>query len=225
MSSRDTILAAVRANQPAPAPVIPDIPLFERPAGLLVAEFREALLRMGGKFAETQEGKDLDRFIRSLFPQAQVICSAVPEVKGNRALSGIVEPADLADVDVGVVRAAFAVAETGSIWLSETELQVNSLAFLAQHLARIARPRRYRRQPTSRLWKCTVQDGTVCRAGHRSFGHGRYRRRVDPWGTGGPQSHCGAPSAQLNSGRTWLLSYKLSRRDSQIKITCAEATT
>ena len=140
MSSRDTILAAVRANQPAPAPVIPDIPLFERPAGLLVAEFREALLRMGGKFAETQEGKDLDRFIRSLFPQAQVICSAVPEVKGNRALSGIVEPADLADVDVGVVRAAFAVAETGSIWLSETELQVNSLAFLAQHLLALLDP-------------------------------------------------------------------------------------
>ena len=140
MSSRATILAAVRANQPAPAPVIPDIPLFERPAGLLVAEFREALLRMGGKFAETQEGKDLDRFIRSLFPQAQVICSAVPEVKGNRALSGIVEPADLADVDVGVVRAAFAVAETGSIWLSETELQVNSLAFLAQHLLALLDP-------------------------------------------------------------------------------------
>lgn len=141
MSSRDTILAAVRANQPAPAPVIPDIPLFERPAGLLVAEFREALLRMGGKFAETQEGEDLDRFIRSLFPQAQVICSAVPEVKGNRALSGIVEPADLADVDVGIVRAAFAVAETGSIWLSETELQVNSLAFLAQHLVALLDPR------------------------------------------------------------------------------------
>lgn len=140
MSSRDTILAAVRANQPAPAPVIPDIPLFERPAGLLVAEFREALLRMGGKFAETQEGEDLNRFIRSLFPQAQVICSAVPEVKGNRALSGIVEPADLADVDVGVVRAAFAVAETGSIWLSETELQVNSLAFLAQHLLALLDP-------------------------------------------------------------------------------------
>lgn len=141
MSSRDTILAAVRANQPAPAPVIPDIPLFERPAGLLVAEFREALLRMGGKFAETQEGKDLDRFIGSLFPQAQVICSAVPEVKGNRALSGIVEPADLADVDVGIVRAAFGVAETGSIWLSETELQVNSLAFLAQHLVALLDPR------------------------------------------------------------------------------------
>jgi L-lactate dehydrogenase complex protein LldG len=140
VSSRDTILAAVRANQPAPAPVIPDIPLFERPAGLLVAEFREALLRMGGKFAETQEGEDLDRFIRSLFPQAQAICSAVPEVKGNRALSGIVEPADLADVDVGVVRAAFAVAETGSIWLSETELQVNSLAFLAQHLLALLDP-------------------------------------------------------------------------------------
>jgi L-lactate dehydrogenase complex protein LldG len=140
VSSRATILAAVRANHPASAPVIPDIPLFERPAGLLVAEFQEALVRMGGKCSETQEGEDLDRFIRSLFPQAQVICSAVPEVKGNRALSGIVEPADLADVDVGIVRAAFAVAETGSIWLSETELQVNSLAFLAQHLLALLDP-------------------------------------------------------------------------------------
>jgi L-lactate dehydrogenase complex protein LldG len=40
----------------------------------------------------------------------------------------------LAEVDFGVVRAAFAVAETGSIWLSEVELQINALGYLAQHL-------------------------------------------------------------------------------------------
>lgn len=133
MSSRDAILTAVRANHPAPVPAIPGVPLFERSAGRRVAEFQEALVRMGGKYAEVREGADLDRFIRSLFPQAQVICSAVPEVKGSRGLTGTVEPADLADVDIGVVRAAFAVAETGSLFLSETELKVNSLAFLAQH--------------------------------------------------------------------------------------------
>ena len=33
-----------------------------------------------------------------------------------------------------------AVAETGSVWLSETELQVNSLAFLAQHLLALLDP-------------------------------------------------------------------------------------
>jgi L-lactate utilization protein LutC len=35
---------------------------------------------------------------------------------------------------VAVVRAAFAVAETGSILLTENELGINSLAYLAQHL-------------------------------------------------------------------------------------------
>jgi L-lactate dehydrogenase complex protein LldG len=49
-------------------------------------------------------------------------------------------PTDLADVDVGIVRAAFGVAETGSIWLSEVELQVNALAYLAQHLVALLDP-------------------------------------------------------------------------------------
>jgi len=76
----------------------------------------------------------------SLFPQAQVICSATPEITGTRALSSGCEPADLADVDVGVVRAAFGVAETGSIWLSEQDLRVNALAYLAQHLVALLDP-------------------------------------------------------------------------------------
>jgi L-lactate dehydrogenase complex protein LldG len=140
VSSRDVILAAVRARQPAPIPPVSDIPLFERPTGSLLAEFRDALVRMGGKYAEHVGREDLEPFIRSLFPNAQVICSAVPEVKGNRALTAAVEPADLAYVDVGIVRAAFAVAETGSIFLSETELQVNTLGFLAQHLVALLDP-------------------------------------------------------------------------------------
>ena len=44
------------------------------------------------------------------------------------------------DVDVGVVRAAFGVAETGSVWLSEEELRVNALAYLAQHLVVLLDP-------------------------------------------------------------------------------------
>ena len=140
MTSRDTILAAVRANQPTPAPPLPEIPLFETTSRPLLEDFREALLRMGGKFAERANGEDPDRFTRSLFPQAQVICSATPEITGTRALSGDCKPADLADVDVGVVRAVFGIAETGSIWLSERDLGVNALAYLAQHLVALLDP-------------------------------------------------------------------------------------
>jgi L-lactate dehydrogenase complex protein LldG len=134
VTSRDTILAAVRANQPTPAPALPHVPLYERTSRSLLNDFREALMRMGGKFAEWPSGKDFGGVVKSIFPQARVICSATPEVEGTRVLAGVIEPAELADVDVGVVRAAFGVAETGSIWLSEAELQINALGYLAQHI-------------------------------------------------------------------------------------------
>jgi len=140
VTSRDAILAAVRANQPTPVPPLPEIPLFEMSSRPLLEQFRESLIRMGGKLAERPNGENPDAFIRSLFPQAQVICSATPEVIGTRALSREGKPADLADVDIGVVRAGFGVAETGSIWLSEQELQVNALAYLAQHLIALLDP-------------------------------------------------------------------------------------
>src|SRR5207344_247004 len=49
--------------------------------------------------------------------------------------------AELADVDIAIARAAFAVAETGSVWLSEQELRINVLAYLAQHLVVLLDPR------------------------------------------------------------------------------------
>ena len=142
MSSRDAILAAVRANQPAPAPAIPTIPLFERTAHSLLDEFRENLTSMGGKLAPALDAGGLDAWLRAQFPEAAVICSATPEVRGTRPLDSGAQPAELADVDVGVVRAAFGVAETGSVWLSEEELQVNALAYLAQHLVILLDPAR-----------------------------------------------------------------------------------
>src|SRR5262245_63442637 len=95
---------------------------------------------MGGKFVDQRSGKNLESFVRSLFPQATVICSGTAEVKGTRALTNNASPTDLADVDVGIVRAAFGVAETGSIGLREAELQVNALAYLAQHLVALIDP-------------------------------------------------------------------------------------
>jgi L-lactate dehydrogenase complex protein LldG len=138
LTARDSILGAVRANQPAPQAPLPDVPLFEREAGPLWAQFTEALARMGGRLAIPAQGEDLDAFVRSLFPEASSICSATPEIRGTRALSA--DALALTDVDVGVARAAFGVAETGSVWLSETELGTNVLAYLAEHFVVLLDP-------------------------------------------------------------------------------------
>jgi L-lactate dehydrogenase complex protein LldG len=99
------------------------------PASLLDA-FKVNLHRMGGIFLDPMAAGD----IRAKIASAKVVCSVVPEIPGNRDIVGIGAPRDLADVDFAIVRASFAVAETGSVLLNETDLRVNAVAYLAQHL-------------------------------------------------------------------------------------------
>lgn len=141
MSSREDVLARVRKNQPAARP-LPQIPAFVRDYPAPLIAFKVNLLRMGGKFADAPSGETLEAMIARLFPSAKVVCSATPEVAGNRPIAEVHAPQQLDDVDVGVVRAAYGVIETGSVWLSDTALQVNALAFLAQHLVVLLDPAR-----------------------------------------------------------------------------------
>ncbi len=139
MSSRDHILARVRRNEPAWR-ALPEIPSFDRPLDDPWDAFAKALARMGGSVAVPPEGVALDAFVLARFPDARVICSATAEVAGTRSTSSVRDPAELEDVDVGVVRAVFGVAETGSVWLSEREFGVNVLGFLSQHLVVLLDP-------------------------------------------------------------------------------------
>ena len=67
--------------------------------------------------------------------------SAVPKCRRHaRARGRHAEPASLQDVDVGVVRARFGVAETGSVWFSEREYVVNAFGYIVQHLVVLLDP-------------------------------------------------------------------------------------
>jgi L-lactate dehydrogenase complex protein LldG len=115
--------------------VLPALPKFalEQPGGL-IASFSAALAGMGGKLIVPTATQDAAQVIRTQFPQAGVVCSAVPEITGDRDLTKVRNPRDLEDVDIAVVRAILGVAESGSVLLTEAELKVNTLAYLAQHL-------------------------------------------------------------------------------------------
>ncbi len=139
MSSREHILDRVRRNQPE-ALSLPQVPTFDKPLPAPFEAFTAALERMGGVVTEPPAQGSLTLFIRKRFPLAHVICSATPEVHGSRDIALVGQPEELEDVDVGVVRAAFGVAETGSVWLSEREFRVNALGFLSQHLVVLLDP-------------------------------------------------------------------------------------
>lgn len=135
MSSRDDILASIRANLPRVDRPLPVVPLFDDdPPASLLAAFKDNLHRMGGEFLDPPTSGDNLAPVRAKIAGAAIVCSTVPELAGNRDITAIGAPQDLADVDIAIVRASFAVAETGSLLLSETDLHVNAVAYLAQHL-------------------------------------------------------------------------------------------
>lgn len=135
MTARENIFARLKANRPAgdfPLPAVPDFaPLV---GDDLVAEFTERLARMGGRVERAGSPADPFAPVRSRLAGAAVVASAVPEFAGNRDLRAAKGPAEMADVDVAVVRARFGVAETGSVLFTQDDLIVNSVAYLAQHL-------------------------------------------------------------------------------------------
>jgi L-lactate dehydrogenase complex protein LldG len=137
VSTRETILAAVRANQPHgehPLPALPDFALED--GGEKSSLFLRNLEAMGGR----HYAGGVSTVMRDRFPDAKVIVSAVPEFHGNRDITGDTHPRAFADVDVAVVRAAFGVAETGSVLLVDQALISNAIAYLAQHLVILLNP-------------------------------------------------------------------------------------
>ncbi len=135
MNSREHILASVRGNLPRVDRPLPDVPLFDdRPRPPLLSMFKDSLQRMGGAFLDPPASGDPLMPVREKISDAKIICSVVPEIAGSRDIATAGEPQDLADVDFAIVRASFAVAETGSVLLSDGDLRVNALAYLAQHL-------------------------------------------------------------------------------------------
>jgi L-lactate dehydrogenase complex protein LldG len=138
--SRNAILDSVRANQPSALPM-PTIPHFRtnQPPDLVPA-FSKSIARMAGGVVTDQAG-DLDTFLRSRFPDARVICSTVPEYAGTIRPASFEHWSEASAIDVSIVRSPLGVAETGSVLLSDLELQVNTIAFLAHDLVVLLDPK------------------------------------------------------------------------------------
>jgi L-lactate dehydrogenase complex protein LldG len=106
----------------------------------LVATFSKSLARMAGVVVD-EDVPDLDAFVRRQFPEAKVICSAVPECEGTIKPASLKNWSEASTIDVCVLRSPMGVAETGSVLLSDIELQVHTIGFLAHDLVVLLDPK------------------------------------------------------------------------------------
>lgn len=139
MDTRDEILNSVLKSQPAHRE-LPQVPMFHRNPESLVSAFEKSLKYMSGEFVD-HPPSDFPGWLRNKFPDAKIICSAVPEYTGNRKPEDYANWSDAHDIDLTIVRSPLGVAETGSVLLSEKELRVNTIGFLAQDIVILLDPK------------------------------------------------------------------------------------
>ena len=130
--ARAAMLAAIRANRPKGDYPLPALPAFAQPTpGGLADCFAARLAVMGGSALRVSRADPLAPLRAELERSARVWCFE-PEWTGNVARDWT--PFELARTDIAIVRARAGVAETGSVLLTEAELGVNAIAYLAEHL-------------------------------------------------------------------------------------------
>ena len=139
MDTRDEILNSVLKSQPTHRE-LPKVPMFHGNPESLVSAFEKSLKYMSGEFVD-RPPPDFAAYLRNKFPDAKIICSAVPEYTGNRKPEDYANWSDAHDIDVTIVRSPLGVAETGSVLLSEKELRVNTIGFLAQDIVILLDPK------------------------------------------------------------------------------------
>lgn len=130
MTSRERILQAVKNNKPTEIP-LPDIPLFGEETGYF-EQFQMVLTGIGGRVIEVKDDTEIVFFVKENFPHAQRIASNV--INGNFTVDQNTSTADLALIDVVILRGSFGVAENGAIWLPESAMLHRALPIVTQHL-------------------------------------------------------------------------------------------
>ncbi len=133
MNSKEKILKSLAADGMAvrPRPTMDFVP--QRFADR-EQTFVERLEAAGGTAVRMEPGETLDGLIARLYPEARRIASALPEVTSATVDPDRVEdPRQLVDVDLGVVRGSFGVAENGAVWIAQ-DIRHKALYFGATSL-------------------------------------------------------------------------------------------
>jgi len=130
MSSRDKIFNAIRKNKPESVPYTePDLSLVINYPDLL-SQFSTVLTAIGGSCKEVASSEEAKQFIASIDKGAFVIDTTGDYPSDLARLS----PTELSAVDTAIIRGGVAVAENGSIWVTEENMVNRLLPFIAQQL-------------------------------------------------------------------------------------------
>lgn len=135
MSSRERILAAVKQNQPPLSP-LPDISMFKVSEVEIAAKYTDIFTGIGGQVFRLTSLDAIKEIIPEQFDTSKRIVTTLQELTDIAELiSADADPHSYDDVEVAIIKARFAVAENGAVWLTEDVMGQRIIPYICQHLA------------------------------------------------------------------------------------------
>ncbi|EOR95138.1 putative L-lactate dehydrogenase [Arcticibacter svalbardensis MN12-7] len=135
MSSRNSILAALRENQPE----LSVLPSLAGPISVEadpVEKFKTLATAIGSKIFEVITFDQIKEVIMKQFPAPARIISSFEELAAIAETDiKVINPHLLEDTELAVLKAQLGVAENGSLWVPELNMMQRVLPFICQHLA------------------------------------------------------------------------------------------
>lgn len=141
MSSRDSILAAVRRQLPQSSP----LPTLEGPWITYpdpISQFASVLESIGGRCLRAESEAEVAEHLGTLPQYAaakQTLSLAPGTVAGTVDIESITDPHQLFDIDFAILPGGVAVAENAAVWVSDAAVKHRVIYFLCQHLALVVR--------------------------------------------------------------------------------------
>lgn len=135
MSSREKILSAITAAQPA----FVEAPIISLEKGIttidLVKKFVQILESIGGKAVYANGFESIKEDLTQSIKDGGYIVNTLPEIgEVNREVNADNDAVFLEPVFKAYIRGTLGVAENGSIWLYESQMVNRLLPFICQHL-------------------------------------------------------------------------------------------
>lgn len=129
MSSREKILASVKAHKPSLID-LPTIPVFEGDGS--IEKFKTVLTGIGGHTVEVNSKTDCQEVINTHYSDLKNVASQL--VRASVSIDTNTPKDILEQVDLAVIEGVVGVAENGAIWVPEINMINRALPFITQHL-------------------------------------------------------------------------------------------
>jgi len=135
MTTREKILEAVLKNQP-PNTALPDTGIFKGDNNDLVKKYMDVFKTIGGSAFLVEEIEAAKAMINENFDTAKRIVTTLTELSESfELISPAADPHTYDDIELAIIKAHFAVAENGAVWLTEEVMGQRIIPYICQHLA------------------------------------------------------------------------------------------